>query len=175
MKKVIFLDIDGVLNTERFILSMLTKDCNGNYHGHEYLTDEYGTLFDPISVKNLGKIIKLTDAKIVISSTWRYSGLEKIKEMWHFRNIPGEVIDITPIHWELKNNPLNGTPYEKWRGNEIQIWLNENKDVSNYLIIDDDNDMLPSQIDNFVNTNQYYGISSNNKRKAVQILNKNKL
>jgi len=61
--KIIFLDIDGVLN----VCSMER--------------DEYGSLFHKHFEDNLRWIIDQTDAKIVISSTWRFSGLEIMKEM----------------------------------------------------------------------------------------------
>jgi len=69
--KVIFLDIDGVLNVIP--------------QGH----DKYGGIFHPEFVENLRTIIEATDAKIVISSTWRMSGLNIMKEMWSARNLPG--------------------------------------------------------------------------------------
>ena len=62
--KVIFLDIDGVLN----VISQ----------GH----DEYGSLFHKHFEDNLRYIIEQTGAKIVISSTWRMSGLSEMQRMW---------------------------------------------------------------------------------------------
>ena len=59
MKKVIFLDIDGVLNTSRW----------HNQVESSKLQDEYGYLFDPVAVANLAKIIEETGADIVISSS----------------------------------------------------------------------------------------------------------
>jgi hypothetical protein len=38
------------------------------------------------------------------------------------------------------------------RGHEIQDWLDKHKEVTNYVIIDDDNDMLDTQRSNFVRT-----------------------
>ena len=49
----------------------------------------------------MAKIIELTGAKIVISSTWRKSGLSVRKELWKFSNLPGEVIDVTPTENEI--------------------------------------------------------------------------
>ena len=69
--KIIFLDIDGVLNVY----------CESR--------DEYGCCFHSHLVENLRILIEQTGAKIVIISTWRFSGLEIIKEMWEKRNLPG--------------------------------------------------------------------------------------
>lgn len=62
----LFLDIDGVLNTGRY----------SNYLVENGLceTDADGYLFDPEAVQNLEYIIEATDAKIVITSTWRLDG-----------------------------------------------------------------------------------------------------
>jgi hypothetical protein len=79
MIKIIFLDIDGVLNL-----------C---YPKH----DKFGRIFHPHFVDNLKMIIDETDAKIVISSTWRADGIERLRELWKYRNYPGEIIDITPF------------------------------------------------------------------------------
>ena len=85
MKKILFLDIDGVLVTERGQQSQLAVKGT--------LRDDYGALFDPLSVGCLKQIIDATDAEIVISSTWKMEmGLEGILRMWSDRNLPGKVI-----------------------------------------------------------------------------------
>lgn len=76
--KVIFLDIDGVLN-------VIPQG-----------RDEFGSKFHSHFENNLKHIIDNTGAKIVISSTWRMDGLEKMQAMWKARGLAGEVIDVTP-------------------------------------------------------------------------------
>ena len=61
MKKYIFLDIDGVLNTERNIKLLREQG--------KQTSDKYGFLFDPLSVANLASILYQTSAEIIISST----------------------------------------------------------------------------------------------------------
>ena len=87
MEKYIFLDFDGVLNTEYY----------QNLLSYQGLTiqDEYGALFDPEATKQLKRIIDDTQAKIIIESSWKYLGLEAMQEMWFARQLPGEIIDIT--------------------------------------------------------------------------------
>lgn len=68
--KVIFLDIDGVLNYTKWY----TNERNpGNLHGQE------GDL-DPLCVDRIIRICEETGAKVVISSDWRISwyGTQKI-------------------------------------------------------------------------------------------------
>ena len=165
MMKVIFLDIDGVLNTQDWH-SRKTNDTP---------RDEFGWVFDPVAVENLAHIIKETGASIVISSSWKFLGLAKLREMWKIRNLPGIVLDITPntISDELLLNAnLDEMKLGVCRGNEIKEWLSKHKgEVSNYVIIDDFDDLLPEQDDHVVLTDTLIGITEFDAEKAIAILN----
>ena len=160
--KVLFLDIDGVLNV--------------NYYGR----DQYGRIFHSEFVDNLERIINETGAKIMISSSWRHRGLQRMLDMWEFRNLPGEVIGVTPdlyrhIDFEGERTMV--------RGDEIQAILDRMPEITNYVILDDDEDMLPSQLGNFVccsnNINHPdcidigYGLTRECSSRAIRILNSN--
>lgn len=83
--KIIFLDIDGVLN------------CQEAYEkGFCKYNDDYGQDFYPPSTDLLNQLIEETEAKIVISSTWRMAGLDEMQSMWKDRKMAGNVIGITP-------------------------------------------------------------------------------
>jgi hypothetical protein len=161
--KVIFLDIDGVLNVY----------CEGR--------DEYGCTFHKHFEDNLRWIIEETGAKIVISSTWRRDGLDVMQNLWKHRNLPGEVIDITPTEVDVVEYGTCEFYDLVDRGHEIQQWINDH-DIVNYVIIDDDNDMLPSQRGNFVRTANNkdhsdcvdigYGLTRKCSEKVIEILNK---
>lgn len=164
--KVIFLDIDGVLNV-----------CTQQ-------RDEFGSIFHKEFVDNLKHIIEETNAKIVITSTWRFSGLNTMKEMWSKRNLPGNVIGITPFKSKKEKeckSIWNNLPFKERceRGWEIEDWLEENK-VESYCIIDDDFDFLPNQLGRFVQTFdnwdhpdniEGYGLTRNCSSMAIMILN----
>lgn len=162
--KVIFLDIDGVLN-------VIPPDY-----------DQFGGIFHSHLVDNLGLIIKETRAKIVISSTWRFGGLERMKQMWELRNLPGEVIDITPDCHDLVNEGRFEYLDHVDRGHEIDYWLEGRTDIESYVIIDDDNDFLTHQRRNFVRTANNinhpdcidigYGLTKECARRAISILNR---
>jgi len=149
--KIIFLDIDGVLNVIP--------------QGH----DKYGAKFHKHFEDNLKHIIEKTGAKIVISSTWRFGGLQEMKDMWKDRNLSGEIIGITPYTLEYRK-----------RGEEIKEWL-DNNPTEKYVIIDDDTDMLPEQKNNFVKTSDNinhtgyidvgYGLTKECAEQAISILN----
>ena len=119
MKKVIFLDFDGVLVTDRYQTQLMDD-------GVQLHVDEYGAKFDPVCVENLRQIIDSTDADIVIPSTWKMRlGLEGLQKMWDARRLPGKVIGVTP-----DIDPIH-------RGNEIDAWLDANPGAVRYAIIDD--------------------------------------
>ncbi len=164
MKKIIFLDIDGVLNTRDWH-SRMTKDTP---------RDEFGWVFDPVAVENLAHIINETGANIVVSSSWKYLGMTKLKEMWDIRNLPGDLLDITPntVSDEiLLNANLDEIELGVCRGNEIKEWLSKHKgEVSNYVIIDDFDDLLPEQMCHAVITNTLIGITESDAEKAIKIL-----
>lgn len=161
--KIIFLDIDGVLNVY----------CEGR--------DQFGCTFHTNFVENLRNIIDKTGAKIVISSSWRTDGLDVMKELWKYRDLPGDVIDVTPDPYDLIKEGKFEFYDQVERGHEIQDWLDNHKEVTNYVIIDDDNDMLDNQRENFVrtaNNNHHgdhvdvlgYGLTKICSEKAIKIL-----
>jgi hypothetical protein len=159
--KIIFLDIDGVLN-------VAPKEW-----------DKYGAVFHPSLVSNLKSIIDSTGAKIVISSSWRTDGLDKMQSMWCGRNLPGEVIDVTPDLSRIDKFGSLEYYVSVERGYEIEKWLAKHPEVTNYVIIDDGKDMLPNQMDNYINTETNeidsiysYGLTKNCALKAIKILNK---
>lgn len=162
------MDLDGVLNTERH-----HKCCYENGLDN---SDEYGYVFDPVAVKNLERIVNETGADIVISSSWKYSGLSTLLDMWSDRALPGRVIDITPdtesdeflLHADLEN-----MEFLSCRGYEIKEWLlAHGKTVSQYAILDDEQEMLPDQQSHFVQTNPTVGITEEDAEKAIAILNR---
>ena len=165
MIKVIFLDIDGVLNTRDWH-SRMTKDTP---------RDEFGFAFDPVAVSNLAHIIEKTDAVIVISSSWKFYGVPKLRQMWKIRNLPGTILDITPNTVSddmLLNANLEEFQLGVCRGNEIKEWLSRHKgEVSNYVIIDDFDDLLPEQMCHAVITNTLIGITESDAEKSIMILN----
>ena len=116
--KIIFLDFDGVMVTDRYQAQLI--DSNSP------LRDDYGAKFDPVCVENLRRIIDSTDADIVVISTWKMEmELDGIQKMWDARQLPGKVIGVTP-----DIDPIH-------RGDEVQAWLDANPGAVRYAIIDD--------------------------------------
>ena len=188
--KVIFLDIDGVLNCES---AYRNGECQYQEWTWEDGRKDHYQRFCVRSKELLNKLIDETGAKIVISSTWRHSGIEFMKKVWKMEEMSGDIIGITP---SLRTKGLD-IP----RGMEIEYYLNndllfqhinwddviqqeymDKSGVENYIIIDDDSDMLYNQRKHFVHVlpsprnkdgfNQhYYEIAKSMLEKTVIELN----
>lgn len=154
--KVIFLDFDGVITT---------------------LKSKYKLDLKALSL--LKEIINATDAKIVISSSWRRHTLEDtIKELQDTSDVRMNGIEFPFIDRIIGiTDRIFGfalTDKEKHisllRGVEIREWLKEHPEVTNYVILDDDSDMLLEQANHFVKTDTYEGLTNENVEQAINIL-----
>lgn len=172
LKKVLFLDFDGVLNPT---LNMIALHKMWEVSNKQIKSqDEFGNVFFQYNLDCLYKILKQTKCKIVISSAWRYFGLIKIKQMWVKRGYLNvdDIIDITPFENEVMKHE-NIEFYDSiCRGNEIEFWLKKNNFTGNYCIVDDCDDMLYSQKDFFVQTDSRVGLLDSDVVKIVEILNR---
>ena len=174
--KIIFLDIDGVLNSNRYYVEL---DAKGELHKDR---DEFGGGFCSKSTKWLNKLIDETGAKIVIPSTWRMSGEKEMKALWKKRKMSGKIIGITP-----RFDSILGTPtyprgveiqwyYEEKHGFRHHYYCFQEEEQSNcmlesYVIIDDDCDMLYEQRDNFVRCDNLQGFLEEEYKQGLKILN----
>ncbi len=155
--KIIFLDIDGVLVTRNSIK-------------YQYINfpDETSIRFSKKAVKNLNKLIRLTGAKIVISSTWRlFHSLEELQKIFVKQRIKGEIISTTSIDKATVEEDIP-------RGQKIADWLEHKHDVKQYVIIDDDvqADCIQFHPFNCVETSYKRGFSPEDRfNEALAILN----
>ena len=152
------MDIDGVLNCEEAYRS---GECQYQEWVWEDGRKDHYQRFCSWSKDLLNKLIEKTEAKIVISSTWRHSGIEFMQKVWNMEEMKGEIIGITP---SMRTKGIH-IP----RGMEIKYFLEEDlkfshinwdqdqqresmkrSGVDNYIIIDDDSDMLYNQRNHFV-------------------------
>ncbi|WP_257835250.1 HAD domain-containing protein [Burkholderia glumae] len=144
-RKILFLDIDGVLNSYRTVYA-----TGGFPHGFD---DSEKTRFDWVAVGMIRKICENEDVSIVLSSSWR---------IIHSVHVCANGLDL-PIFDKTKSLPGN-------RGTEIQEWLDRHPDVEQWAIVDDDSDMLESQRDHFVQTNHEDGLSYADYKALQRIL-----
>lgn len=164
--KIIFLDIDGVLNSNRYEDFLLSHN--------ECPFDEYGALFDPKCIRALDRLILTSEAKIVISSSWKDKRIRKdafsiLKKMWKNRNLPGEILDVTPTltpNCLLREYGITNTT--AWKGYEIDQWLRSSIQYHSYIIIDDEDIVLDYQRPFFIMTDGYDGLSDTDVDIGIQ-------
>lgn len=157
MEKYIFIDFDGVLNTEKYQKAL--------YSEGKKTYDTYGPLFDPVAVENLRTILtKVPQAKIVIISSWKFEGLDKMLKLWKDRELPGEVAGISPnLIPESLEDLLAG------KGREVRSWLAQHP-ASSYVILDDVPDFLPEQESHYIEIDPRVGITEDIAERAIVIL-----
>jgi len=146
--RIIFLDIDGVLN------ALGTKNRS-----------EDGTRFvDPERVSILNRILKATDASIVLSSSWRKprhrKGFNALVRKGGIDGWKKRFVGSTPMNVRLSD----------WRGAEIGAWLENNGYQGRYAIIDDDASGMAPFKKNFFKTNDIYGLTDEIADKVIQHL-----
>lgn len=168
MKRIIFLDVDGVLNGRKYYLTKSYAKAKQKYNWDMVIQ---------ICRKNLfwvGLLCRLTNSKVVLSSSWRYGwntdGTVKSRdgghEMWRvnklFKKYGVNITSITPSgKLSLKEEHLlNEDKLQKWcnreafngleqvrerefilnycRGTQILKWIEDNKYKGKYLILEDD-------------------------------------
>lgn len=128
--KVIFLDIDGVLNSNFW----------NNTHQRE-ISD--GTLIDSDKIKLLGELVRNTGAKIVLHSGWKYwfdsclkptrAESERLQTLLMQENLT--IDSVTPDHAteEIKKSKK----FSLIKAKEILAWLDDHKEVQQWVVIDD--------------------------------------
>jgi hypothetical protein len=149
--KIIFLDFDGVISTYK-----------------------KGWRFDMKKLELLKEIVDKTDAKIVVTSSWKRGYTEVDNFIKSFYNKPRnkDLKNVTIFDWfansiyDITDN--NGS----WRGDEIQRWIDKhNEEIESYVILDDDSDFRDNQLFNFVQTDTYEGITSREVKLCIKVLN----
>ena len=115
--KIIFLDIDGVLNSAR--------SCIAKGDMPKSLDKSQLDFFDPIAIALIQKICA-QGVQCVLSSTWRIN--HNFKDVGDFLGIP--VIGATPVGARIKTASGFELQLALGRGIEIEQWLNENKHLN---------------------------------------------
>lgn len=155
--KIIFLDVDGVLNNEK------TEDKIGAFIG-----------LNDILVKRLKKIVDATGAEIYLISTW--------KERWYkendkkkYQDAFADRLDAVFCNYGLKivdkleDEDINPVA----RGRLVKEFL-KTANADSFVILDDyEFDYYYENLgDNLVQTNGRYGLTEKDVKKAIEILNK---
>ena len=164
--RLLFLDIDGVLNAHE---PLCPEVMCGRFHQDK--------------VTRLNNILRATDARIVLSSAWRYlvhRGEMNIAGMdWLLRShgvMSGRLAGITRTD-SMRDDPnFDGKhwPVHHERGRQIYDWLNtENPwitEMKSYVVIDDLDLGISDFGHPFVRTEGTVGLTDFEVERAINIL-----
>ena len=172
--KIIFLDIDGVLNTSETFRKRRQK-----YKETKILDIE----IDLDRVARLKYIINMTGAKIVLTSAWRLSLIRKNGDFLTYSNETKQFLDILKsfgLSIYDKTSNINQKRYL-----EIKEWL-KGKNIESFVIIDDETSDLIEFCNNELvktiflkndgmleNVDSCIGLCDEHVDKAIAILNNN--
>lgn len=155
--KIIFLDIDGVLNYDLWYQSERYKEIFQN-----------GTELDidPLCAERINKICKETNAKIVVSSDWRYNWKECLNRL------KNSGLDITNIIGKTSEFDKLDFNYPSLRSKEIDEWLKNADNIEHYMIIDDIDDFTDEQLLHASCTSSFEGLTENDTNEIINFLNR---
>lgn len=147
--KVIFLDIDGVLNC---------ASTQRRLRGSPFVDEDKLLL--------LKDLVEKTGAELVLSSTWRLGLL--------YPDVAAFTADADALVEEFHKYGLSlydSTPRlsDKQRGHEIAAWLEKNPDIERFVILDDDSDMAHLK-EHLVQTSWLTGLQLSHIKKAINLL-----
>lgn len=155
--KIIFLDIDGVLNSSDYRKQL----------GIQYFSE----IIDQSKMPLLKKIVDAADAKIVLSTSWR--------KFWNEGESQLDPVGqyINDVFAENGLTVYSKTPVmeESGRNAEIKAWLDGNWYVDNYVILDDkDFGWSPDLRSHFVRTDlKGDGLEEAQVQEVIEVLNGN--
>lgn len=130
VRPVIFLDVDGVLNSIDY-----AERCNAEgrrWGGHHFI--------DPAAVARLDALVRATGARVVVSSSWRIGTRTwKLQRLLAEKGFTGRLDGRTPILRPWRGG-RGRTRIE--RGDEIACWMSQHGiEAERVVILDDDSDM----------------------------------
>jgi hypothetical protein len=144
--KVIFLDNDGVICLSNNWGTRTTKRRKAGLRASvpslELPVDVRFDNFDKKSIKILNEILEETGAEIVVSSDWRfYATLEELGDYYTSQGIIKRPLAVTGMFKDLFPREWSSLRFradlELERYMEIQHWINEHPEITNWVAVDD--------------------------------------
>ena len=155
--KIIFLDIDGFLNSSDYRKQL----------GIQYFSE----IIDRRKMPLLKNIVDATDAKIVLSTSWRKFWNEEELQL----DPAGQYINDVFTEYGLSVYGKTPVMEESGRNTEIKVWLDGKWYVDRYVILDDkDFGWSPELRAHFIQTDlNGDGLEEAQVREAIEVLNGN--
>ena len=158
--QVIFLDVDGVLNSESWYrrrAGLSDDDAVPVPLVLPVRTRSRDDEIDPDAVQRLNRLTDLTGAALVLSSTWRMAGTDWLTLFLHRHGVRGNIVGATPV--------LPGP-----RGDEIEAWLSGHPEVTGFVILDDGADMDRLLLERLVRISFRTGLTDGDCERAAALL-----
>ena len=171
MTKIIFLDIDGVLNTDDDPKPIINGVDPANVF-HDIPRRDL--------ISNLNHIINETGANVVISSTWRkHAHWGILWRLFQVLGFEGKIIDSTPVDGDDRGQQIKQWLEDENTGKHICLidklrWNIKIEKVVTFVILDDLVYDIISHEDlknNTVATDPSHGLTIEKVREAIKILN----
>ena len=161
--KVIFLDVDGVINSNFWL------------EGHQQEISD-GTLIDKEKIELVSKIVNKTGAVLVMHSGWRFwfdNTMQPIRK--EAQNLIDLLLDsglrIYAMTPDLTTEEIRKTKmFSKVKAAEIFLWLKQNPNIDKWIVLDDidlHNDELSIRQ---VRTNAEIGLTEKDVDIAIEML-----
>ncbi len=165
--RVIFLDVDGVLNNLEFLKK------------RQKLLRVYKDMYLPRLDDNnfivLKELVDKTEAKLVLSSSWRMFFNEDLIPNDNSFDSPGRNLIEKLNSYGLSldgRTELKGRHEGYLRGDFIRDYLEEHPLIDSFVILDDDNDMREFTDTNLIRTDSLKGLTRDDIMKAETIFKK---
>lgn len=148
--RVVFLDLDGVLNSDAWFDARELRAVNTTYLTYN---------IDPVALARLNRLCATTGAYLVFASTWRHGySLRRLNREFTRAGCTARFIGKTP---DLPNAP---------RGLEIARWLADyHAPICAFVILDDGADMGDLQ-PRLVQTDHQVGLLDTDVDRAIALL-----
>lgn len=159
--RVLFLDIDGVLNSASYRKSApSTGDIDVDFRD---LARRLPTLLDAWCVRRVQSICDDTGAVIVLSTSWRVLGLDVVRPILRDAGLTADVVD-----------KIGREGGGRSRGMAIRAWVGYHRDVADggaWVALDDRRDVYEDLgALHCVMTDDAHGITDDDARAAVLLL-----
>lgn len=153
--KVIFLDIDGVLN----------------HIGHEVFTPSGVYFVEDKKIELLKELVEATSAKIVLSSSWRRGWFDYENGINSTNSVDFCLLRDKLLEYGIEIVSRTPITEQGHRGHEIEMWLSlwKDEEVESILILDDCGNIYPFK-DFFVKTFIEVGLTRKDVKRGIRIL-----
>ena len=147
LKKVLFLDVDGVLNNGIWASEMYAQGVRV-YEDHILEERALGLLL---------RIVYVTGTRIIVSSSWRHDreAYRKLQEQLFRYGLRAD-------------DKTGGTDTD--RGEDIRLYLEQHPSVEHFTILDDDND-VGEYADHLIQTDPDRGLTGAETLRCIRLLN----